>query len=141
MYAKVVGNMLSNYIANFVSIINYSIITKRNYCRVIHTNLGVRIVSLLFDKGYISFYRFVNSISNRYIYIGFKYELMLNPLFQIKLVSKSGNYIYWSLKKLIQEHMDAESITDYLLTTSKGIIFSDRALEYGIGGKVLFKIN
>lgn len=133
--------MLSNYIANFVAILNYSIITKRNYCRVLHTNLGLRIISLLFGKGYISFYRFVNTISKKYIYIGFKYELMLNPLFQIKLISKSGNYVHWSLKKLTQEHMDSESITDYLLSTSKGILFSVQALEYGIGGQVLFKIN
>jgi len=66
---------------------------------------------------------------------------MYNPLFQIKLISKSGNNIYWSIKKLIQEHIAADTITDYVLSTSKGILFSTTALEYGIGGKVLFKIN
>ena len=133
--------MLSNYIANFVSIINYSIITRRNYCRVIHTNMGARIVSLLFNKGYISFYRYIRTLNKEYIYVSLKYHLMLNPLFQIKLVSKSGNNIYWSLKKLIQEHLSADTITDYVLSTSKGLLFSNTALEYGIGGKVLFKIN
>lgn len=133
--------MLSNYIANFISIINYSIITRRNYCRVIHTSMGTRIVSLLFNKGYISFYRYIRTLNRNYIYISFKYHLMSNPLFQIKLVSKSGNNIYWSLKKLIQEHLSADTITDYVLSTSKGIIFSDTAMEYGVGGKVLFKIN
>lgn len=133
--------MLSNYIANFVSIINYSIITRRSYCRIIHTNVGVRIVSLLFNKGYISFYRFIKTIDRNYIYISLKYHLMLNPLFQIKLVSKSGNNIYWSLKKLIQEHLSADTITDYVLSTSKGLLFSNTAVEYRVGGKVLFKIN
>lgn len=133
--------MLSNYIANFVSIINYSIITRRNYCRIIHTNVGVRIVSLLFNKGYISFYRFIKTINRNYIYISLKYHLMFNPLFQIKLVSKSGNNIYWSLKKLIQEHYSADTITDYVLSTSKGLLFSSNAVEYRVGGKVLFKIN
>jgi ribosomal protein S8 len=133
--------MISNYIANFISILNYSIITKRNYCKIIYTKLGERLISLLFKHGYITYYRFISNINKKYIYIFLKNQSMLNSIFQLKLISKSRSRIYWSFKRLWKEYTSANSITRYILSTSKGIIISSSAIDYNIGGEILFRLN
>lgn len=133
--------MISNYIANFISILNFSIITKRNYCKIIYTRLGEQLISLLFKYGYVTYYRFINNINKRYIYIFLKNQAMLNSIFQLKLISKSRGRVYWNSKRLWKECTLANSTTRYVLSTSRGIIISSLAIEYSIGGEILFRLN
>jgi ribosomal protein S8 len=134
--------MLTNYICNFVSIIHYAIITKRQYCRILCTKVGLRLVSLLFKNGYLLSYRLVMNQTKKYIYIQLKNVThLLNPLHNIKLISRPSNVVYWTVEKLNKELTRGGRLTHYILYTDKGLIFSNTALSLNVGGHVLFKIN
>lgn len=134
--------MISNdYISNYISILNHAIRTKRIYCRIAYTKLGHRITSLLFKHGYILHYRVISNISYSFIYIQLKRLNAFNPLLSINLVSKPTNVIYWSVDRLMDECIRAGELTQYVLSTSKGLLFSNNAISARLGGKILFRIN
>jgi ribosomal protein S8 len=133
--------VISNYVANYISIINYAIRTKKLYCRILYTKYGERITSLLFRHGYILSYRIINEKNYSFLYIQLKKSNMFNPLLQLKLISKPKNSTYWTAKRLINECLWSNNLTFYVLSTSKGLLLSNNAIEHNVGGKVLFKIN
>jgi ribosomal protein S8 len=134
--------MISNdYISNFIAILNYAIKTKRIYCRIVYTKLGQRLTSLLFKHGYILNYRIISNTSYSFIYIQLKRINGFNPLLSIQLVSKPTNIIYWSVDRLIEECSRSGELTQYVLSTSKGLLLSNNAISARLGGKILFRIN
>lgn len=133
--------MVNCYISNLVSILNYSIQTKRIYCRIEYTKLGERLISLLFTHGYILSYRIINNKGISYIYIQLKKTNSFNPLLKIQLISKPTNIICWSHERLIRECTRSGSLTQFVLSTTEGFLFSKDAINTGLGGKILFKIN
>lgn len=132
---------ISNYVANYVAILNYAIKTNRLYCRILYTKYGEKITSLLFRSGYILSYRIINENNYSYIYIQLKQVNMFNPLLQLKLISRPKNNVYWTVKRLTNECLWSNNATIYILSTSKGLLFSNNAIEHNVGGKVLFRIN
>lgn len=133
--------VINNYIANYVSILNYAIRTKRIYCRILYTKLGERLTSLLFKNGYLLNYRIISNISYSYIYIQLKHINSFNPLLNIQLISKPTNCIYWSVDKLSEECSRCGSLTQYMLSTCRGLLLSNNAIAARVGGKILFRIN
>jgi ribosomal protein S8 len=131
----------NNYIANYVAILNYAIKTKRIYCRIVYTKLGERLTSLLFKHGYILMYRILPQMTFSFIYIQLKKIHSFNPLFNVQLVSKPTNLIYWTVDRLIDECARSGVLTQYVLSTPKGLLLSNNAIAARLGGKVLFKIN
>jgi len=133
--------IINNYIANYVAMLNYAIKTKRIYCRILYTKLGERLSSLLFIHGYILNYRIISNCTYSYIYIQLKRIISFNPLLSIQLVSKPTNVIYWTIDRLMDECNRAGELTQYVLSTSKGLLLSNNAIASRVGGKILFKIN
>ena len=131
----------NNYIANYVAIVHYSIITRRMYCRILHTNIGERLTSILYKQGYFLMYRIIPQGTISYIYIQLKHARAFMPLLSIKLVSKPTNLIYWTIDRLLEETARGGALTQYMLSTSKGLLLSSNAISLGVGGKVLFRIN
>jgi ribosomal protein S8 len=134
--------MITNdYISNYIAILNHALRTKRIYCRVLYTKLGYRLTSLLFKHGYILHYRIISTISYSHIYIQLKRSNGLNPLLSVHMISKPTNIIYWSVIRLMEECSRGGELTQYVLSTSKGLLLSNNAISLQLGGKVLFRIN
>jgi ribosomal protein S8 len=133
--------VINNYIANYVAVLNYALKTRRIYCRILYTKLGDRLCSLLFTHGYILNYRVISNLTYSFIYIQLKRVNSLNPLFSLQLISKPTNVIYWTIDRLMDECSRSGILTQYVLSTSKGLLFSNNAIASRVGGKVLFKIN
>jgi ribosomal protein S8 len=133
--------IINNYIANYVAMLNYAIKTKRIYCRILYTKLGERLSSLLFVHGYILNYRIISNYTYSYIYIQLKRITSFNPILSVQLISKPTNVIYWTIDRLMDECNRSGELTQYVLSTSKGLLLSNNAISSRVGGKILFKIN
>src|SRR5690606_11689131 len=128
---------MGHYIPNFITIINNSIKNNRNYCRIPYTSVGTRLASLLFSTGYLLYYRIIDVTNSDHIYVFMKNDTIISVIFKLKLISKSTNYIYWTCKRLWNESSIANIITNYIISTSKGVFFGTTALAFHLGGKVL----
>jgi len=133
--------MVTHYLANYISILNHAVITKRYHCRALHTTIGERVTSMLLQQGYIAGYRIINMGSYSYIYIQLKVSNTFNPLKTIKLISKPTNRVFWTCQKLTKHCTRTHNLTQYLLSTPYGLLFSKDAIASHTGGEVLFSIN
>jgi ribosomal protein S8 len=133
--------IILHYISNYVAVLNHAIRTKRLYCRILYTKLGERLTSLLFKHGYILSYRIISNLQYSFLYIQLKKTNLYNPFLSITLISKPSNIIYWSVDRLVFECSRSGNLTQYILSTTQGFLFSNNAIASNLGGQVLFKIN
>src|SRR6185312_6637874 len=127
--------IVNNYVCNFIAILNYSIYTNRFFCRIPYRKVGEQLCSLLFKHGYILSYRCITYKNKDYIYVMMKCVKNINPLYQLKMISRPGSSIYWTVNKLTDELSSGSVYTQYVISTPKGILLSNVAVEKQIGGK------
>lgn len=100
------------------------------------SNLKKEITKILFDKGFILNYKFVDGKPQGTIKIALKYhpETKTSAIVKLQRVSRSG----------LRNYVDANSIPRVLnglgvavISTSKGVITDKEARQLGVGGEVL----
>jgi small subunit ribosomal protein S8 len=101
-----------------------------------YSEICKHILDILYDEGYIRGYR----LSNKYtIEILLKYIDNKPVINQIIRISKPGCRIYYSINDLLNI-MKIDSSIIYILSTSKGLMSSRKAIKLNIGGEVLCKV-
>jgi ribosomal protein S8 len=97
-----------------------------------------RIMTLLAQQGFIASYQALNG----FIVVRLNYTSKKTPVATIEKASRLGRsnrtIALSELKKMQQQ---SGGVSTLLLNTDKGILSSSTAIEKGLGGRVLFKLQ
>src|ERR1700712_2024561 len=123
--------MVTSSIFELCTRLNNNILNRRKVCTVSRTGLNYRILKLLVNKGYISYFRYYNSkIYEVYIaYTGFN-NSVVRAFRPYSTFRNPACVKYRDLKKMAN--------FDLILSTQLGLLTNSEAIEKKIGGVVLF---
>ena len=127
---------MTDPIADYLTRLRNAIMAKHKIVEVPASNLKKEITKILFDKGYVLNYKFVEDGPQGTIKIALKYDAATktSAIQSLKRVSRPGLRKYTGYK-------DMPSVINGLgiaiLSTSKGVMKDKEASELKIGGEVL----
>lgn len=105
----------------------------------INSNLIRNLMTILWKEGLIEGY----TINDKYLLISLHYKENLQPaLTFIRRCSKPGSRIYLSsndVKKLAKNTLPQYGF--YILSTNKGLVTSQQAIEFNVGGELLCRVG
>ena len=127
---------MTDPIADYLTRIRNAVMANHKIVDIPASNIKKDITRILFEKGYILNYKFVDEGPQGYIKIALKYH----PETKIPAIKKLGRVSRPGLRK----YTDKESIPRILnglgisiLSTSQGVMTDKEARAMGIGGEVL----
>lgn len=107
-----------------------------NSILVLNSKKVVRVLDVLYLEGFIRGYSFDSQEQNK-IKVLLKYASDgKSSLRDIKGISKSSKRVYVCVNTLWSIHAKS-NISCFILSTPKGVISLNRALEYNVGGELL----
>jgi small subunit ribosomal protein S8 len=118
-----------------VGSINHASYCRRSSVSFNSSKLVLKVLYILSHLGYIRSY----NIKNGVICLNLKYFNDEPVIKLIKSISTPGRRVYWSCSKL--KYMVNKTNSLFILSTNKGLLTSDKAIFYGIGGEVLLLIK
>lgn len=127
---------MTDSIADFLTRIRNAIQAKHRVVEIPGSNLKREMTKILYDKGYILNYKFIDDGLQGVIKIALKYdpESKVNAIKVLKRVSRPGLRRYAG-------HNDLPRVLNGLgiaiLSTSQGVVTDKEARAKGIGGEVL----
>lgn len=127
---------MTDPIADYLTRVRNAIMANHKVVEVPASNLKKEITKVLFDKGYILNYKFVEEGPQGYIKIALKYhpESKVSAIKKIERISKPG------LRKYAG-HSDLPIVLNGLgiaiLSTSKGVMTNKEAKQLNVGGEIL----
>ncbi len=127
---------MTDPIADFLTRMRNAIMAKHRVVEVPASNLKKEITKILFEKGYILNYKFIEDGPQGSIKVALKYDpaTKTNAIKCLKRVSTPGMRKYTGYK-------DMPSVINGLgiaiLSTSKGVMTNKEAADLKIGGEVL----
>lgn len=111
----------------------------RRYVFVPKSKIGVGILNVLKDEGYIDGYDEIEAKPVNQIRVQLRYALSgQSVIHEIQRVSKPGRRVYSSVEKL-PKVLDGLGIC--VISTSRGVMSDRRARESNVGGEVLCQIS
>lgn len=111
----------------------------RRYVFVPKSKIGVGILNVLKDEGYIDGYDEIEAKPVNQIRVQLRYALSgQSVIHEIQRVSKPGRRVYSSVEKL-PKVLDGLGIS--VISTSRGVMSDRRARESNVGGEVLCQIS
>lgn len=128
-----------NYIiADFVSNLNLGILRKLRFIKIVKTNIGIRLLTILYKQGIIR--TFV--IKNDHILVYFKYYRGQSLCRKLELISKPSRRAYFNLGTL-NKYYNNNNFSGFLIVSSQqGLVTTDYCLLDGhVGGEVLIKVE
>jgi small subunit ribosomal protein S8 len=127
---------MTDPIADYLTRIRNAVMANHKIVDIPASNMKKDITRILFEKGYILNYKFVDEGPQGYIKIALKYH----PVSKIPAIKKLGRVSRPGLRK----YSDQDSIPRVLnglgisiLSTSQGVMTDKEAKTMGIGGEVL----
>jgi ribosomal protein S8 len=124
-------------ISNLVSQINLGAKRRLRFIKVDFSEISLNIIKILYNQGVIRTY----IIKHNKILIFFKYYLKKIAM-KITIISKPGNRIFMSIKKLSYYYNNNNFSGFLIIATQKGLITSTTCLlKEHIAGEVLLKIE
>jgi len=102
--------------------------------KCLNNSISLAILNVLYEEGYIRGYKQLNF---KELEVHLKYYIDKPVIQNIKRISKPGRRVYYSTKD-IQNNNSSEL---YIISTSKGILSSIKAIQLNLGGEALFKIS
>nr|YP_009370728.1 ribosomal protein S8 [Eukaryota sp. BB2]AQL10434.1 ribosomal protein S8 [Eukaryota sp. BB2] len=103
-----------------------------------NSHISLAILNSLHDAGYIRGYKFLKESNEIDVLLGYSNN---EPLIRdLKIISKPGHRVYWRYRR-IRRASNTEKKTTFLLSTSRGVITTEKACLYKIGGLIICKIN
>lgn len=127
---------MTDPIADFLTRIRNAIKAKHRVVEIPASNLKKEMTKILFDKGYILNYKFIDDNMQGIIKIALKYdpETKVNAIKALKRVSRPGLRKYTGCSE-VPRVLNGLGIA--ILSTSKGVITDKEAREKNVGGEVL----
>lgn len=127
---------MTDPIADYLTRLRNAIKAKHRVVEVPASNLKKEITKILFEKGYILNYKFVEEGHRGTIKIALKYDPVnkVNAIRALKRVSTPGLRQYTGYKDMPRV---LNGLGIAILSTSKGVMTNKEASELKIGGEVL----
>lgn len=127
---------MTDSIADYLTRIRNAISAKHRVVEIPGSNLKREMTKILFDKGYILNYKFVDDGLQGIIKIALKYdpETKVNAIKAIKRVSRPGLRKYTGYRE-VPRVLNGLGIA--ILSTSQGVITDKEARAKRLGGEVL----
>ena len=127
---------MTDPIADYLTRLRNAISAKHRVVEVPASNLKKEITKILFDKGYILNYKFVEDGPQGTIKVALKYDAVnkVNAIKKLERVSTPG------MRKYPEPHHMARVINGLgiaIISTSKGVMTDKEAAALKIGGEVL----
>ena len=131
--------MINDPIADYLTRIRNGVRAKHRVVEIPASNMKRDLTKILFDKGYITNFKFVDEGPQGVIKIALKYdpESKVSAIKNLERVSKPGLRKYADSKTLPRV-MNGLGIA--ILSTSKGVMTDKEARLLNIGGEVLCHI-
>ena len=127
---------MTDPIADFLTRLRNAIQAKHKIVEVPASNLKKEITKILFDKGYILNYKFVEEGPQGTIKIALKYDpqTKVSAIQSLKRVSRPGLRQYTGYKDMPRV---INGLGIAVVSTSKGVMTDKEASELKVGGEVL----
>jgi small subunit ribosomal protein S8 len=127
---------MTDPIADFLTRLRNAIMAKHKIVEVPASNLKKDITKILFDKGYILNYKFIEEGPQGSIKIALKYDPATkeSAIQKLTRVSRPGLRKYTGYKDMPRV---INGLGIAILSTSKGVITDKEAADLKIGGEVL----
>ncbi len=127
---------MTDPIADYLTRLRNAIQAKHRVVEIPASNLKKEITKILFDKGYILNYKFVEDGPQGTIKIALKYDPVnkVNAIKTLKRVSTPGLRKYTGYKDMPRV---LNGLGIAVLSTSKGVMTDKEARDLKIGGEVL----
>ena len=131
---------MTDPIADYLTRLRNAIMAKHRVVEVPASNLKKEITKILFDKGYILNYKFIEDGPQGTIKIALKYHptSKVNAIKSLQRVSKPGLRKYTGYREMPSV---INGLGIAIISTSKGVMTDKEAAELKIGGEVLCYIN
>ena len=127
---------MTDPIADYLTRLRNAIMAKHKVVEIPASNLKKEITKILFDKGYVLNYKFVDDGPQGTIKIALKYdaETKASAIQSLKRVSRPGLRKYTGYKDMPRV---INGLGIAIISTSKGVMTDKEAAELKIGGEVL----
>ena len=128
--------MVSDPIADFLTRIRNAILAKHRVVEIPASNLKKGITTILFEKGYILNYKFIDDDKQGVIKIALKYDPKSNvsAIKSLKRVSTPGLRSYVGYRDMPRV---LNGLGIAVVSTSKGVMTDKEARVQKVGGEVL----
>lgn len=132
--------MLTDPIADYLTRIRNAVIAKHKIVEIPASKMKKEITKILFDKGYILNYKFVDDVFPSQIKIALKYHPMTKEaaMSNLKRVSSPSLRKYVSSSELPRV---LNGLGIAVISTSKGVMTDKEARTLNIGGEVICYIS
>ena len=127
---------MTDPIADYLTRLRNAIMAKHRIVEVPASNLKKEITKILFEKGYILNYKFVEDGPQGTIKVALKYDAVTkaNAIKSLKRVSSPGLRMYTGYKDMPRV---INGLGIAIISTSKGVMTNKEASDLKIGGEVL----
>ncbi|MBO7592884.1 MAG: 30S ribosomal protein S8 [Bacteroidaceae bacterium] len=127
---------MTDPIADYLTRLRNAIMAKHKVVEIPASNLKKEITKILFDKGYVLNYKFIEDGPQGTIKIALKYdaETKTSAIQSLKRVSRPGLRKYTGYKDMPRV---INGLGIAIISTSKGVMTDKEAAELKIGGEVL----
>ena len=127
---------MTDPIADYLTRLRIAISAKHRVVEIPASNLKKEITKILFDKGYILNYKFIEEGPQGTIKVALKYDAVnkVNAIKSLKRVSTPGLRKYTGYKDMPRV---INGLGIAIISTSKGVMTDKEASELKIGGEVL----
>ncbi|MBO4597144.1 MAG: 30S ribosomal protein S8 [Bacteroidaceae bacterium] len=127
---------MTDPIADYLTRLRNAISAKHRVVEIPASNLKKEITKILFDKGYILNYKFIEEGPQGTIKVALKYDAVnkVNAIKSLKRVSTPGLRKYTGYKDMPRV---INGLGIAIISTSKGVMTDKEASELKIGGEVL----
>ena len=132
--------MVTDQIADYLTRIRNAVAAKHRVVEVPSSNLKKEMTKILYNKGYILSYKFVDEGVQKTIKIALKYhpETKVSAITSLVRVSKPGLRKYTNSKELPRV---LNGLGIAIISTSKGVITDKEARKLNVGGEVLCYVS
>ncbi len=132
--------MLTDPIADYLTRIRNAIMAKHRVVEIPSSNMKKAITRILYDKGYILNYKFVDDKVPGTIKIALKYHPVTKEaaIRKIERVSRPGLRKYADSKNLPRV---LNGLGIAIISTSNGVISDKEARDLGVGGEVVCYVS
>ena len=131
--------MITNHrISDLVARLNNAITRKKADLLVPNTKVTKNILNVLEDQGFIRGYQ-LNSDNS--LIINLKYYKNNSVVNSLKVISKPSKRIYFSKEEIIQWKNQNNKFDVLLISTNRGILTHQEALNLNLGGEILISIS
>ena len=127
---------MTDPIADYLTRLRNAIMAKHKIVEVPASNLKKEITKILFDKGYILNYKFIDEGPQGTIKVALKYDpqTKVSAIQSLKRVSRPGLRKYTGYKDMPRV---INGLGIAVVSTSKGVMTDKEACDLKIGGEVL----